>query len=328
MSLPLIGINNVLSFMAKGDLSRQLTVKSDDEYGELSKNINLVVADLRALVGEISTNSHSLSSAAELSSNEITQVVDSLKQQQDTVEQMTNVTKQLNNNADQVLAQAQSAEQQMDQALQQSDDLKGIANTTNKHITKLADGLDDTSDIMATLQQQSNNIGGIIETIQSIADQTNLLALNAAIEAARAGESGRGFAVVADEVRMLASRTQESTAEINTMITSLQQQTEKAVLDLNNGKTEANNCKEHTYQLLETLTHINQAIEQMHLMSLNIAESANEQNSLSTEINTNITDVAKLSQNSNDMSVSTLSHNKQVAELAQKLDKSVDEFNL
>jgi methyl-accepting chemotaxis protein len=328
MSVPLIGINQVLASMAKGDLSKQLIVKSDDEYGMLSKNINLVVADLRTLVGQISTNSHSLNSAAKLSSSEISSVVELLEQQQQTVDQMTQVTNQLNSNADQVLSQAKTAEQEMSEALLQSDDLKGIANTTSEHITILANGLDDTSDIMAILQQQSNNIGGIIETIQGIADQTNLLALNAAIEAARAGETGRGFAVVADEVRGLASRTQEATAEINTMITSLQQQTKKAVSDLNNGKNEANECRQYTDTLLNTLAQINQAIEQMHKMSLSIAESANEQNSLSNEINTNINDVVQLSKNSNDKSISTLSYNKEVADLTKKLEKSVDEFNI
>ena len=328
MSLPLVRINKALANIAKGDLSRQLKVESEDEYGILSKNVNLVVEDLRSLVGEISTNCHSLNNAAELSSSEVAEIVSSLEQQQITVKEVTDITNQLTISANNVLQQAESAEEQMTAALSQSDDLKAIANNTNQQISELSTGLDTTSTLIDELQQESTNIGGILETIQSIADQTNLLALNAAIEAARAGESGRGFAVVADEVRMLASRTQESTAEINVMITSLQNKTQRAVLEVNEGKTEAESCQEHTVKLLETLDLITKAIEQMHSMSLDIAKSAHQQNTLSGDINHSINDVVELSQYSNDKSLSTLSHSKEVASLAQKLDKSVDQFNL
>jgi methyl-accepting chemotaxis protein len=328
MSLPLVRINKALSHIAKGDLSRQLNVESEDEYGVLSKNVNLVVEDLRSLVSEISSNCHLLSNAAELSSSEVAEIVSSLEQQQLTVSQVTNITTQLNVSADNVLQQAKSAEEQMTEALTQSNDLKSIAKNTNQQISGLSNGLDTTSDLINELQQESTNIGGILVTIQSIADQTNLLALNAAIEAARAGESGRGFAVVADEVRTLASRTQESTAEINKMILSLQSKTQRAVLEVSEGKTEAERCQEHTVKLLETLNLITEAIEDMHSMSLDIASSAHEQNTLSGDINNSIKDVVQLSQYSNDKSLSTLSHSKEVASLAQKLDKSVDQFIL
>jgi len=328
MIVPLQRINKVLSYMAKGDLSRQLTVTSDDEYGELSQNVNLVVEDLRNLVSEISSNAHLLNSAALQSSDEIEQVAQSLQQQKSTVEQVTSITEELSHNADHVLDKANDAEQQMKDALTQSSELRAVADATNERINTLVNMLDATASLMSVLQNESNNIGGILETIQSIADQTNLLALNAAIEAARAGEAGRGFAVVADEVRMLASRTQESTAEINAMIGSLQSQTEKAVSDIDNGKEEANNCQQHTNELLATLALINQAIEQMHVMSSDIADSATQQNTLSNNINSSVTDVLALSQQSSDKSLSTLNYSQQVSMLSEKLDNSVDQFKV
>ncbi len=328
MLIPLRRINKVLSFIAKGDLSRQLTVTTNDEYGELSKSVNLVVADLRKLITHISDNTVLLNDAAEQSSNEIAQVSDALTEQKETIEQVSITTDELGQSADHILAKANNAETQMNSALEQGNELERTANITNERMQNLVTMLDDTTRVMTVLQQESANISGILDTIRSISDQTNLLALNAAIEAARAGEAGRGFAVVADEVRLLASRTQESATEIQQMIESLQKQTEQAANDISRGKNEANNCQDQTDQLITTLLLITQAIEQMHAMSGEISSSATQQNSLSANIEQRIHAVVALSQQTNDKSSSTLVYSKQVADLATTLNKAIGEFKI
>ncbi|MBO9489255.1 HAMP domain-containing protein [Endozoicomonas sp. G2_1] len=328
MLVPLARINKALGYIADGDLSRKLSVKSQDEYGELATNVNAVVDDLRHLIDNIKLNTTELGQASTDAASEIHVTAETLAAQSQSVEQMTQITEQLSASAEQVLSQASSAEHKMTDALGKSQQLETIAQNTNGHINSLATSLDSSTEIMSALHQESTNIGSILETIQSIADQTNLLALNAAIEAARAGEAGRGFAVVADEVRLLASRTQESTAEIHRMIEALQQQANKAVAGIRSGKTEVDGCLQATQELLATLALINQAIAEMHTMSTDIAGASTEQNSLSDEITHNIGQVLELSHSSSDKAQRSLAHGDKIQNLTEALNHSVSAFKL
>lgn len=328
MLVPLARINKALGYIAGGDLSRKLSVKSQDEYGELATNVNAVVDDLRRLIDNIKLNTTELGQASTDAASEIHVTAETLAAQSQSVEQMTQITEQLSASAEQVLSQASSAEHKMTDALGKSQQLETIAQNTNGHINSLATSLDSSTEIMSALHQESTNIGSILETIQSIADQTNLLALNAAIEAARAGEAGRGFAVVADEVRLLASRTQESTAEIHRMIEALQQQANKAVAGIRSGKTEVDGCLQATQELLATLALINQAIAEMHTMSTDIAGASTEQNSLSDEITHNIGQVLELSHSSSDKAQRSLAHGDKIQDLTEALNHSVSAFKL
>ena len=328
MILPLDGINNILSYMAQGDLSQKINCKKQDEYGMLSANINNVVKDLTELISRIKSDAKLLHDAASNSTDEITQMSEDVERQKQTVSKVTCITESMNQSVNYVTSQANTAADEMLQALQQSEQVANIANANNQRISELEYQLEQTTQGIDKLQVESNNIGGILETIGGIAEQTNLLALNAAIEAARAGEQGRGFAVVADEVRSLAGRTQESTAEIKTLIDNLQRQTNTAVADISKGKQQATECVAHTDELTQSLSMINQAINKMHGMSAEIANAASEQLCQSEQIQQQVAEVVEIADQNADKSQSTLKISAQVADLAVELNSSVNTFKV
>lgn len=328
MIKPLNRINRQLRVLAQGDLSSHLKVTSKDEFGELSQNVNKVINHLKALIKDISSNASRLNNAAELSSQKITEVATSSDKQQHAVTEILEISQDMSAHAAEVSQHANAAVSEMNEAANQSTQANTAADLNHEQINSLALQLENTTETMARLRKESENIGGILETIRSIAEQTNLLALNAAIEAARAGEQGRGFAVVADEVRSLAARTQQSTTEIQQMIEKLQSGTHEASHSIEIGKKEANQCVERIGSLVGSLAHINHAIQSMQSISSDVARSAQEQSDLSQKIDGKVAGVAELSRSSAETAEETLSYSQQVAGLADKLDASVSEFKL
>ena len=172
---------------------------------------------------------------------------------------------------------------------------KDVIQKNKESITRLADQVQHTSDVIAELESNTQNITTILSTIQDISKQTNLLALNAAIEAARAGDQGRGFAVVADEVRVLSQRTHGSTEEIKTMIDSLLSNTESAVQTMEQSLALANGSVEEANNATDALTEISKSISDITDMSTQIASAAEEQRAVTEEVGRNILSVSEFS---------------------------------
>ena len=181
-------------------------------------------------------------------------------------------------------------------------------------IENLNHNIQTANTVIENLDSESNNIGSVLSVIQGIAEQTNLLALNAAIEAARAGEQGRGFAVVADEVRTLASKTHESTEEIQRMIERLQKGSGEAVTAMETSLSGVTESVNQVTRIDDQLGTIKTSVESMHAMNQQIAQAIKEQNIAISEVNTNVTSIREIGE-------STLSHTNDTLSKSQGLEK-------
>ena len=325
---PLSRVNDMLNIVSSGDLSRKLDESGQDEFALLSKNCNLLINSLRNLIEGIVNRSSQLAAAAEQTSAVTAESTTAIEEQRSQVEQAASATTEMSSTSQSVLSSANDALGEIKHADDEAERVKTISGRNRATIEQLAGEVDAASQVINQLQQDSASIGGILDVIRGIADQTNLLALNAAIEAARAGEQGRGFAVVADEVRTLASRTQESTSEIQTMIESLQTGAGKAVTVMDAGKAKAADCvnqSEEADKALETITH---AVHQAFDRSSQIATAAEEQSVVAHEISENLESIVAIAEQTTAGSKQTAASSSEVAKLSEELQQSVQEFKL
>ncbi|TWX64364.1 methyl-accepting chemotaxis protein [Colwellia demingiae] len=325
---PLSRVNKMLNIVASGNLSQKLDESGTDEFARLSINCNVLINSLRNLIQSIVSRSIQLAAAAEQTSAVTSQSTVAIKEQLAQVEQVALSTTEMSRTAQSVLSGANDALGEIKQADDEAERVKDISERNRKTIELLAVQVENASQVINQLQQDSASIGGIIDVIRGIADQTNLLALNAAIEAARAGEQGRGFAVVADEVRTLASRTQESTEEIQTMIIALQNGAKEAVSAMNTGKKQTVNCVEQSEEADRALETIIHAVHRAHDRSCQIATTAEDQNAVAHEINTSLESIVAIAEQTNTGSQQTTIASMEVAKLSEELQQSVQEFKL
>lgn len=229
IAVPLARVNRSLSILSSGDLAHKVRVIGDDEFSRLAKAVNQLSANLHEVVFQIHQKEKLLekavSSSVQLGEKTLSHVA---LQHQHVLETTTN-TEQVRQTSQSNLQQITQSSEQMQRAAKQGAQVSQLVAKTKQQVLNQANQAKSSSQVIQRLDENSQNIVSILTVIKNIAEQTNLLALNAAIEAARAGEQGRGFAVVADEVRNLATKTQKSTEEIESVISTLQADAQRAV---------------------------------------------------------------------------------------------------
>ncbi len=325
---PLDKVNAILGVVASGDLTQKLDDKAQDEFGELARNCNKVIANLQQLIQGIISRSTQLAAASEQTSAITVQTTQAIREQKSQVTQAATATTEMSSTAQGVLQSSNDAVAEIKNADNEAERVKGISLENKAIILQLSHEVEQASEVINKLHKDSASIGSILDVIRGIAEQTNLLALNAAIEAARAGEQGRGFAVVADEVRSLASKTQASTQEIQAMIQVLQSGAHAAVEAMNKGKKQAENCVAKTEVATKALDSITHAVHLAHDMSTQISDSAQEQNQVSHEISKLLESIVAIAEETASGAEQTSESSHEVARLAEELRVSVEQFKV
>ncbi|MEW8626537.1 MAG: methyl-accepting chemotaxis protein [Candidatus Thiodiazotropha sp.] len=330
-------INRPISLMSErirdiaqgeGDLTKRLNEDANNELGELSHWFNVFMDKLQVLVENVKESSGKMNDAAFQMLEMTEQSSAGVLHQKQKTEEIVHAMQNLSSTVEDVANNASAADKATDSAETESAKGQEDLRMTINSITTLAQEIDTAANIINGFKKDSEDIGGVLDVIKGIAEQTNLLALNAAIEAARAGEQGRGFAVVADEVRTLATRTQESTQEIQEIIIRLQSGAEQAVNAMNSGRSRGHETAEQAQQAGVSLESITQAIDEISSVNSKIAASTVDQRSVTADVNEGINTISQVAEQTATRAEQTTRQGEVVSQLAQELNTSVKQFRV
>ncbi|SFX25506.1 methyl-accepting chemotaxis protein [Pseudomonas sp. NFACC43] len=290
---PIRGVADGLQEIAEGegDLTRQLKVQGKDETATLASWFNQFLGMIAQLVQRIGSASSDLQSAAADTSEVASNMNEAAGRQRQAVELVSTAFNEMVATANEVARSCSQAASSADTGYRDVHDGQHHIGEATGSVMKLSEDLQQSTQTMQALEQDSKNINTILDTIRSIAEQTNLLALNAAIEAARAGDQGRGFAVVADEVRALARRTADSTGEIDSLLGNLARRTQEVTQQMQSSLQVSQTSVERIQQARDSFDKIRNSVDSIRDQNTQIATAAEQQHQVAEDINRHIAQI-------------------------------------
>ena len=312
--------------LGAGDLSVRLNVSSNDEIGQLSRAFNQMSQALSTMVEHIRRASEEVNSRAQALSGLSGGAYEGMEQQSGEITSMAGAVEEFSATSLDIADNMGATQRLAQENAQQTQIGRSSMEEASSSLEQIAGALNSTATVINTLGQRSQEIGGIVGVITSIAEQTNLLALNAAIEAARAGEQGRGFAVVADEVRSLASRTRQATDEISSMIHSIQQETGNAISTMEQGNVLMQEGLSRNANVASALARIDEQSRSAGQQFAAITTATQEQSSTATLLSSNLQSIALANSEQREVVSNLAVTAKELEKLAADLRSEVDRF--
>jgi len=324
----IFAVSEAAGMAAKGDLSHDAAVYSSDEVGHMAENFNLMMRNLRDIVGQIHTVTNTVANSSVELSATVGHITMRVEEQSGRATQVATASTEMSQTVIDIAKNASDIAMSASDTLTTARAGENVVSRTVQEVQEIARTVSESSGLMTSLGNRSRQIGEIVDVIKDIADQTNLLALNAAIEAARAGEQGRGFAVVADEVRKLAERTGKATTEISEMITAIQGETQRAVSGMGESLSKVEAGTSLSREAGEALHKIVDSVNALQAMVQQIASATEEMSTVSEGINMDIEAIASLSKETSSDAGQIAAESRDLTGLASNLKKTTSQFRL